>query len=66
MAKITLSIPDMMCAHCEKRIRGAIEKIGGKLLSLDPENKIIVLDVNVAEAELLKVINEVGYNADII
>ena len=44
MAKITLSIPDMMCAHCEKRIRGAIEKIGGKLLSLDPENKIIVLE----------------------
>jgi cation transport ATPase len=29
MSKFTLLIPDMMCAHCEKRIREAVASLGG-------------------------------------
>jgi Cu+-exporting ATPase len=66
MTKFTLFIPEMMCAHCEKHIRDAVEAIGGTVESIDIEPRKAVLHADISEAELLKIIDDAGYEAKII
>lgn len=66
MAEFKLKIPDMMCQHCEKRIRGAVESAGGKVKALDLSSKEVVLDFPGAADALLSVIDTAGYDAEII
>ncbi len=65
MKKFTLLISDMMCGHCEKRIRDAVASLGGNVTSLDLETKIVTAEADVSEEELLKTIEDAGYNAQI-
>lgn len=65
MKKFTLLVPEMMCAHCEKRIREAVSSIGGNVISLDLETKIVVAETDASQEELLKVIGDAGYEAQI-
>ena len=65
MKKFTLLIPEMMCGHCEKRIREAVSSLGGNVISLDLETKIVVAEADVSSEELLKKIDEAGYDAEI-
>jgi len=65
MKKFTLLIPDMMCGHCEKRIREAVASRGGNVASLDLETKIVVAEADVSEEELIKAIDDAGYDAQI-
>ena len=65
MKKFTLLRPDMMCGHCEKRIREAVASLGGNVTSLDLETKIVVAEADVSEEELINAIDDAGYDAQI-
>lgn len=65
MKKFTLLIPEMMCGHCEKRIRETVSSLGGNVITLDLETKIVTAEVDVSEEILLKAIDEAGYEAQI-
>ncbi|MDY9920358.1 MAG: heavy-metal-associated domain-containing protein [Synergistota bacterium] len=65
MKKFTLLIPEMTCGHCEKRIREAVSSLGGNVISLDLETKIVLVEADVSSEELLKKIDEAGYDAEI-
>lgn len=65
MKKITLLVPEMMCGHCEKRIREAVSSLGGNVIELDLETKIVVVEADVSSEEILKKIDEAGYDAEI-
>jgi len=65
MSKFTLLIPDMMCAHCEKRIREAVASLGGNVTSLDLETKVVLVEADVSGEELIKAIDAAGYDAQI-
>ncbi len=54
MKKFTLIVPEMTCGHCEKRIREAVSSLGGNVISLDLETKIVVAEADVSSEELLK------------
>ena len=66
MQTYTLKIPEMMCSHCEKRIRTALENTGGSVLSIDMKEKIAVFEVPFDATKLISIIDEVGYDAEII
>ena len=66
MAEITLRIPDMTCAHCEKRIRDAVEDAGGSVVSLDLGRKTVVIKTATPPQGLLSAIDGAGYDAEII
>ncbi|MBP8683802.1 MAG: heavy-metal-associated domain-containing protein [Synergistaceae bacterium] len=65
MKKFTLLIPEMMCGHCEKRIREAVSSLGGNVISLDLETKIVEAEADVSEEVLIKAIDDAGYEAQI-
>ena len=65
MKKFTLLIPDMMCGHCEKRIREAVASLGGNVTSLDLETKVVLVEADVSGEELIKAIDDAGYDAQI-
>ncbi|MDD4159340.1 MAG: heavy metal-associated domain-containing protein [Synergistaceae bacterium] len=65
MKEFTLIIPEMMCAHCEKRIREAISSLNGNVISLDLETKIVVAEADVSEEEIIRALDETGYEAQI-
>lgn len=65
MAKYTMIIPDMMCAHCEKRVRDAVAG-SGTVESLDLETKKVVVDTPLTKEELIALINDAGYDAEVM
>ena len=66
MKEFKLLVPDMMCGHCEKRIREAVSSLGGNVMSLDLETKKVIVEANVSEEDLLKAIDNAGYTGEII
>ncbi|MEG1602877.1 MAG: heavy-metal-associated domain-containing protein [Cloacibacillus sp.] len=63
MAEYKLHIPDMSCAHCEKRIREAVEKAGGVVKSLDLETKKALIEIEADADKVLEIIDQAGYDA---
>ncbi len=66
MKEFKLLIPEMMCGHCEKRIREAVSSVGGNVKSLDLDTKIVVAEADVQEEKLIKAIDDAGYEAKLI
>lgn len=66
MAEFKLKIPDMSCERCEKRIREAVSKAGGKVKSLDLNSKEVVVDIEAEADKLLYIIGEAGHDAGLI
>ena len=58
---IKIKIPGMMCSHCEARVRNAIEKSGGKVISLDLETKVVELETPQSFEELAKMLSDIGF-----
>ncbi len=65
MAEFKLKIPDMMCQHCEKRIRNAVDSAGGKVKALDLSSKEVVVDFPGGAEALLSAIDAAGYDAEV-
>jgi copper chaperone CopZ len=63
----TISVPDMQCEMCEKRITGALEKVAGvSSVSADAEAKQVVVTYDPKKITLRKIekkIAAVGYDA---
>ncbi|WP_281680110.1 heavy-metal-associated domain-containing protein [Synergistes jonesii] len=66
MAEFKLKIPEMMCEHCEKRIRGAVAEAGGSVKSLDLSTKEVVAEFPGDAEKLLAVIDGAGYDAKVM
>lgn len=64
--KITFSIAGMHCASCAKLIERSISKIPGVLnasVNYGSESAVVSTDGNIAEKELAKAVENVGYKA---
>ena len=59
---IKIKIPGMMCSHCEARVRKAIEESGGKVISLDLEAKVVVLESPQSFDDLAKMLSDIGFD----
>lgn len=66
MAEYKLKIANMSCAHCEKRIREAVEAAGGAVKSLDLKTKEALIDIEADADKLLNIIDEAGYDAGLM
>lgn len=66
MTTYHLRIPDMSCAHCENRIRAAVQEADGTVDSLDLETKNVVVTTDLSEDQLLTVIDDAGYDAEVL
>ncbi|MBN1196042.1 MAG: heavy-metal-associated domain-containing protein [Candidatus Aminicenantes bacterium] len=62
--KKTFRVPDMSCAHCEARIRSALEAAGGITdIHIDLEKKQVSLECVRSSAEILDLLEATGYPA---
>ena len=59
---IKIKIPGMMCSHCEARVRNAIVESGGKVISLDLEAKVVVLESPQSFDDLAKMFSDIGFD----
>ena len=66
MAEFKVKIPDMMCAHCEKRIREAIINAGGSVKSLNLTIKEVVMEIECDSNKVLAILDDAGYDAEIL
>lgn len=55
----------MVCEHCKKRITETIETAGGIVDSLDLESKRVTVTIDLSPIELVALISEAGYTAQI-
>ena len=63
--KITLKIEGMMCAHCEARVKDAIEGVAGvenAVVSHDDGSAVVFVDENVSADKLRQAVENAGYN----
>ncbi len=66
MKELIIEVKGMMCPHCEKRVVEALLKVDGvvKAVANHTENKVTVeVNENITKDELVKVIDEAGYEA---
>jgi len=63
--KYTFNVPDMSCNHCKMRIEKAMNE-SGKVsdLNIDLQTKKVSLQSELAEADLIKLFDEAGYDAE--
>ena len=61
-----LSIPDMMCGHCEKRITEAVEAAGGKVEEVNIEAHTIKINTDLSADRIIVLIDDAGYSAKVI
>ena len=67
MAEIKIKIPDMSCSHCEKRIRDAFANAEeATVKSLDLETKLVLVESELDSSKILEIIDEAGYDAEIL
>ncbi len=62
MAQYVLSVPDMSCHHCVKRISEALNGLGISEFKIDLENKEISVNTDNL-GSVINVLDEVGYKA---
>lgn len=57
-------VPDMSCAHCEARIRSALEAAGGITdIRIDLEKKRVRMESARSSADILALLEAAGYPA---
>ncbi len=60
MVQYVLSVPEMSCHHCAKRISEALNSIGVSEFKIDMENKEITVNTDNLES-VINALDEVGY-----
>ena len=66
--KKTLNVEGMMCAHCEGRVKAALEAIDGVESAVADHNSataVVTLSHDVADDVLVAAVTEQGYKAEI-
>jgi len=59
----TFIVPDMSCGHCQTKISRGLEKMPGvRAVSIDLEQKLVVVETDLPREEIYKAINELGYH----
>lgn len=66
MREITLKVPEMVCVHCKKRISDAAENAGATVKELDLTSKKLVLESDMSDAEAVALLDDAGYDAEVI
>lgn len=64
--EIELSIKGMMCEHCVKHVKEALEKVGGVThaeVSLEKKNAVVSTNGTVSKETLTNAVKEAGYEA---
>ncbi len=62
MVRYILSVPDMSCQHCVKRIREELERQGIKKFRIDLEKGTVAVETDDIEQVLLA-LDDIGYSA---
>ena len=64
MAEKTLKVEGMMCQHCERHVKEALEKIDGvdsAVANHETNSVLVQLSKDVAEADFEKAVTDAGY-----
>jgi copper chaperone CopZ len=65
--KVKLTVDDMSCAHCEKRIQKSLEALPGiSNLAIHLEQRIVEFDLNASEtpySTVFSTLEQIGYPA---
>lgn len=65
--KYTFNVPDMSCNHCKMRIEKTMGESGKvKNLNIDLPTKKVSLESDLPEADLVKLFDDAGYDADAV
>ena len=68
MTQVTLTVPDISCAHCEKTILEALRgKPGVQAVAVSVSSKIVLLkydEKQIALDEVKEILDEEGYPVD--
>ena len=62
--KKTFFVRDMMCEHCKKAILGALENISVNDVSIDLDNKLVIVNSEKSSDEILNTIKKAGYTVE--
>ena len=60
----TIKIEGMMCEHCEKRVKDALEKLDGiesAIVSHESKNAVVTINNKFSEEQVKNAIEEAGY-----
>ena len=62
--KYKFSVPDMSCNHCKMRIEKVMKDSGKvKDLVIDLNSKVVAMDSDLSEEELINLFDKAGYDA---
>ncbi len=63
--KHQFKVPEMSCNHCKMRIEKVMNE-SGKVTNLDInlQSKIVIMDSDLPDAELVKLFDTAGYDAE--
>ncbi|MGD1905174.1 MAG: heavy-metal-associated domain-containing protein [Leptolyngbyaceae cyanobacterium] len=62
MAKLTFTVPDMMCAACAETITQAIQVLDATAtVDADPNQKVVTVTTTAAAEQVSTAINQAGY-----
>lgn len=62
MKKIFIS--GMNCKHCEGKIKNALKDIGASFIEVDLENKIVNVEIDKSNEEIVDAIGDYGFDVD--
>lgn len=63
--KHQFKVPDMSCNHCKMRIEKVMNESGRvKDLNIDLQSKIVTMDSDLADSDLVKLFDTAGYDAE--
>lgn len=62
MKKIYIS--GMSCSHCVSKINSALEEIGGSNIHVDLDNKVVTVDIDKSNDEIIEAIEDYGFDVD--
>lgn len=61
-----LFISGMNCDHCKNKIQMALSEIGASFIEVDLENKIVNVEIDKTNEEIIDAIGDYGFDVDSI
>lgn len=56
-----LKVDGMSCNHCVEAVSKALEKIGGRDISVDLDSAIVKLEIDQADDKIVEAIEDIGF-----